>query len=94
MRINVRIPHKTKRKKVKYNGDYNIEGRKAEVTRHLPKTSPVEYGPCDLCGSSEGKLHTREPCQFICDGCQDIVKKWKEKEKAWKILMAKARKGK
>jgi len=91
MRIRVRIPHKTKRKKVKYNVEYNVKGRRNEVKNHLPRVHPVEYGPCDLCGSSEGKLHTGESCQFICDGCQETVRKWQEKEKAWKISMAKAR---
>ena len=72
MRIRIRYPHKTKRKKVKDYGDFNIEGRRDEVKRCLVKKHPVEYGPCDLCGSAEGKLHIGEPCHFICDRCGNV----------------------
>lgn len=85
----MRTPHKTKRKRVKRYFNYNIEARMEEVERHLPKKHPVEYGPCDLCGSSEGKLHTGEPCQFICDQCNALVKKWEDKKRQWKLIMTK-----
>jgi len=91
MRIRIRFPHKTKRKKVKSYFDFNIRGRLEEVKRRVSKKHPVEYGPCELCGSMEGKLHTGEPCLFICDGCEEIIKKWNAKKKLWKTAMAKAK---
>ena len=38
-------------------------------------------GICELCGSEDGKYHVGGACRWICNSCEEIVKKWEEKRK-------------